>query len=299
MVCTSDEYLVPIISAIPFRQCWMLTTQVVQFQHLFFCLCPDGVEDCHEIAYFLQFPHSIRMRPDAVGIHLVLQTGILAHEEHLACRWVYRQEILLVRFRHDSRRPFAIIQPERCRVLYRHFKLEMPQIVYRNRECPFLVRQNIGSLTHGHFVPHVITEFLFYLSDDAWLRGRPYPSFDGHAVAHGIVVIGKGGGVFLRVVGQIPSINQTAIKLLVANGDTSLVILLWTETDVETVQTISRLNGVRSIALVLLCNAPHLAVVNHCVLCESYQPLARLVVAPISIRDTVTTASTEDKCHHR
>ena len=67
---------------------------------------------------------------------------------------------------------------------------------------------------------------------------------------------------------------------------------------VDAVYAVVRLDGVRSITLFHLRDAPHLTVVNHSVLGQPYQPLARLVVAPIGVHDVVSAACAQQKEHH-
>lgn len=87
--------------------------------------------------------------------------------------------------------------------------------------------------------------------------------------------------------------------LFAADADGALAVLLATDADVKAIHAIVRLNGVRPIAFVHLCDVPHLAVVNHFVLGQTYQPVASLVVAPISVCEVVAAASAEDKSYHR
>ena len=173
----------------------------------------------------------------------------------------------------------------------------MANAVYRSRKRQLLVGQDVGHHLHGHLlaVLRFLAEHLTYPAEDA-RQTVHYPSFDGHAVACDIVVVGnRVAGVFLWVVGQAPAINETAVILLATDGDGSFAVLLRAEADVEFVQAIIGLNSVRPVAFVLRSDVPRLTVVEHLILRQSNQPIACLVVAPIGVRDAVAAAGTEDR----
>ena len=114
-----------------------------------------------------------------------------------------------------------------------------------------------------------------------------------------MVVGNRGAGVLLRVVRQVPTFDETAVKLLVADADDTFSALLRTETDGEAVHATSRRHGVRPVAFVHRRDVPYLAVVDQFALRQSDQPLTGLIVTPISVHDAVARTSAESEQHRR
>ena len=151
VVGVDDPYFVRLECLVALGKRWVLLACLVKLLQLVDGLLVNIVEIDHHVALSIDLGSVVLLHVDGVGVHLVLESSVPAHEERLVFRRVDHQEIGLVGFGHDGNHLTAGIEIEGRGVGYRNAKGETANGVGFGFERLILVGVDVGGL-HGHFL---------------------------------------------------------------------------------------------------------------------------------------------------